>query len=180
MYGLVNKAVEDLVKSNFGEETWEKIKTKAQVKDASFVSMQSYGDHVTYNLVGAATEVLALSAEQVLEAFGEYWVLFTAKEGYGNMLDAAGNNLVDFLQNLDALHVRVGNVMPELKPPSFECTDITSNSLQLHYFSDREGLTAMVVGLVKGLGKRFNTPCEVQVLGSKSTGEDHDIFEVKW
>ncbi len=180
MYGLVNKAVEDLVKTNFGEASWEQIKAKAQVKEPSFVSMQSYSDDVTYNLVGAATEVLNLTAEQVLETFGEYWVLFTAKEGYGSMLDAAGNNLVDFLQNLDAMHVRVGNVMPELKPPSFECSDITSNSLQLHYFSDRAGLAAMVVGLVKGLGKRFNTPCEVQILASKSAGEDHDIFEVKW
>lgn len=180
MYGLVNKAVEDLVKTNFGELAWEQIKTKAKISETSFVSMQAYDDHMTYDLVGAATEVLGLSAEQVLEAFGEYWVLYTAKEGYGSILDAAGNNLVDFLKNLDALHVRVGSLMSELQPPSFECSDITSNSLQLHYFSDRAGLAAMVVGLVKGLGKRFNTPCEVSVLSSKSTGADHDIFEVKW
>ena len=31
MYGLVNRAVEDLVCTNFGEETWEKIKEKAGV-----------------------------------------------------------------------------------------------------------------------------------------------------
>lgn len=180
MYGLVNKAVEDLVKGNFGEEAWLKIKEKAQVNEGAFVSMKSYHDDVTYSLVGAATEVLGLSAEQVLEAFGEYWVLYTAKEGYGDMLNAAGNTLVEFLQNLDALHVRVGNIMPDLRPPSFECTDITANSLQLHYFSDRAGLSSMVVGLVRGLGKKFNTPCEVVLVSDRNKGEDHDIFEVSW
>ncbi len=180
MYGLVNKAVEDLVKNNFGEAIWLEIKEKAEVKENTFVGMQSYHDGITYRLVGAASQVLGLSAEQVLETFGEYWVLYTAQEGYGEMLDAAGKNLVEFLQNLDALHVKVGNLMSELRPPSFECSDITDRSLVLHYFSEREGLAPMVVGLVKGLGKKFNTPCQVNWVGSKKTGEDHDIFEVAW
>lgn len=180
MYGLVNKAVEDLVSKNFGVDKWEEIKSKAAVKEASFTSMQSYPDHVTYDLVGAATEVLGLTAEQILEAFGEYWVLYTAQEGYGDMLDKAGKSLPEFLKNLDALHVRVGNVMPELQPPSFECSDETSNSLHLHYYTERAGLSPMVLGLVKGLGKRFNTPCEVEQIAVMGEAEDHDIFKVTW
>lgn len=180
MYGLVNKAVEDLVKTNFGEETWEKIKAKASVNEATFASMQSYPDNITYNLVGAATEVLGISAAQVLETFGEYWVLYTAQEGYGDMLNMAGKSLPEFLQNLDMLHVRVGNLMPQLQPPSFECEDITDNSLTLHYFSDRPALAPMVVGLLKGLGKRFNTPCEVAIVESRDNGHDHDVFAITW
>ncbi len=180
MYGLVNKAVEDLVKTNFGEAIWEEIKAKASVKETAFSSMQPYPDSITYNLVGAATEVLGLTAAQVLETFGEYWVLFTAQEGYGDMLNMAGKTLPEFLQNLDMLHVRVGNLMTDLKPPSFECENITENSLTLHYFSDRPALTPMVVGLVKGLGKRFNTPCEVAILESRDTGHDHDVFAITW
>jgi hypothetical protein len=180
MYGLVNKAVEDLVRTNFGEETWLKIKAESQVTQETFIGMQSYPDGVTYDLVGAACKVLGASAEQILEAFGEYWVLYTAKEGYGDMLNMAGHTLPEFLRNLDALHVRVGNLMPELRPPSFECEDIADNALHLHYFSDRDGLAPMVVGLVKGLGKRFNTPCTVVQIAHKANGADHDVFSVEW
>jgi hypothetical protein len=31
MYGMVNKAVEEMVISQFDEETWEKIKVKAAI-----------------------------------------------------------------------------------------------------------------------------------------------------
>jgi hypothetical protein len=41
-------------------------------------------------------------------------------------------------------------------------------------------LTPMVFGLIRGLGKRFNTPAIVTVLDSKSQGADHDSFLVKW
>ncbi len=49
--------------------------------------MKPYPDDLTYKLVGAACEVLNASAEDVLKAFGEYWILFTAEKGYGEMLN---------------------------------------------------------------------------------------------
>jgi hypothetical protein len=55
-----------------------------------------------------------------------------------------------------------------------------SNSLLLHYKSERDGLSPMVVGLTKGLGKRFNITCLVKQIEFKSKGADHDIFRVNW
>ena len=93
MYGLVNKAVEELVCSRFGEEAWETIKRKAGVEIDAFVSMDSYPDDVTYKLVAAASEVLAMPSDDILKAFGEYWVLYTAREGYGELLKMSGKSL---------------------------------------------------------------------------------------
>jgi hypothetical protein len=31
MYGIVNKAIEDLVTENFGEEKWQEVKAKSGV-----------------------------------------------------------------------------------------------------------------------------------------------------
>jgi hypothetical protein len=84
MYGLVNKAIEDMVCDRFGEETWEEIKKKAQLDVDVFISMDGYPDDVTHRLVKAASEILAISSSEILQAFGEYWVLYTAKEGYGD------------------------------------------------------------------------------------------------
>jgi hypothetical protein len=180
MYGLVNKAVQDLVTKQFGETKWAEIKAKAGLDDETFVSMNSYDDSVTYGLVGAASEVLGMSPAAILEAFGEYWTLYTAKEGYGELIKMSGGNLVEFMKNLDNLHARVGLSFPDLKPPSFQVTDLTSDSLNLHYRSERQGLGPLVAGLIRGLGKMFNTEVEVALLESRESGSDHDVFGVKY
>ena len=46
MYGLVNKAVESLVLSKFGQDTWDIICEKANIS-GPIISMKSYDDQVT-------------------------------------------------------------------------------------------------------------------------------------
>jgi len=180
MYGLVNKAVEDLVCSKFGQDAWDEIKQKAGVDEELFISMDAYPDDITYNLVGAASEVLGLTPAQVLEAFGEYWVVHTAQEGYGDLLKLGGDSLPTFLQNLNTLHSHVSVVFPHLKPPSFECTDVSDTSLRLHYHSSRAGLAPMVIGLVKGLGTMFATEVTISQTCSREEGAPHDEFLVRY
>ena len=101
MYGLVNQALEDFVREGFGDAAWNTIRDGAGVSQDMFVSMDSYPDYVTYKLVGVAAEVLGLDAAQILERFGEHWVLYTAQAGYGEMLAMFGSDLRAFLFNLD-------------------------------------------------------------------------------
>ena len=77
MYGIVNQAIRDLVVDQFGIDKWSQIKELSGIHYDFFVSNEAYEDNITYELVGAASEVLQISSEQVLEAFGEYWVLKT-------------------------------------------------------------------------------------------------------
>ncbi len=174
MFGLVNKGLEDMVCSQYGEEIWEEIKSKAEVEIEAFISMDAYPDDITYRLVDAASVVMKIPATDILEAFGRYWILFTATEGYGSLMEMAGDNLPEFLQNLDNLHARVGLSFPNLQPPSFLCSDLEVQSLKLHYYSDRPGLTPMVVGMLKGLGEKFDTEVDIQLTNSKSQGNDHE------
>jgi hypothetical protein len=175
MYGLVNKAVVDLVVSKFGQDTWNAIKKKAEVDNDVFVSMDAYPDDITYRLVGAASEVLKIPPEAVLEAFGEYWVLYTAAEGYGPMLEASGKTLREFLENLDALHARVAVMMPDLRPPRFRLKPVDDTTMTLEYHSTRQGLAPMVVGLLKGLAVRFNTSINI----SHASRDGHEEFTIR-
>ncbi len=180
MYGLVNKAVEGLVVENYGDETWEAIKTKAGINIDLFVSNESYDDSVTYDLVGAAVEVLDAPAEVILEKFGIYWITKVAAESYGELMNAGGKNLTDFLQYLPNFHTRVAMIFPKLQPPRFEVSDVTENSLKLHYHSHRPGLQAFVVGLMKGLGQRFNQDVKIHLEETVSEDPVHDIFFIEW
>jgi hypothetical protein len=180
MYGLVNKAIEELVVTNYGEDKWEAIKTKAGVDVEVFVSNEGYPDDITYSLVGAASEVLGAPARDILIAFGEHWVLKTASHSYGAMMRSGGQSLKEFLINLPNFHTRVQMIYPKLQPPRFECTDVGEDSLTLHYHTHRPGLADFVVGLVQGLGKLYHTPANATLLASKAAGADHDIFDVRW
>ena len=180
MYGLVNKALEELVIANFGEEKWERIKALAGVDHDVFISTDAYPDEETFRLVGAASTVLDMSAEQLLIGFGEHWVLNTASASYGPMMKSAGKSLKEFLINLPDFHTRVAMIFPDLQPPRFECSDVTDESLILHYFTHRSGLTPFVVGLVQGLGKLYQTPTTAELVAAKADGADHDVFMVRW
>lgn len=178
MFGLVNKGLEDMVCSQYGEEIWEEIKSKAEVEIEAFISLDVYPDDITYRLVDAASVVMKIPATDILEAFGRYWILFTATEGYGSLMEMAGDNLPEFLQNLDNLHARVGLSFPNLQPPSFLCSDLEAESLKLHYYSERPGLTPMVVGMLKGLGEKFGTEVDVQLTHTKAQGNDHEEVSI--
>jgi len=178
MYGLINRAVEQMVTSKFGPETWAEVRSRAGLDDEGFLALRLYPDDVTYRLVGAASEVLNLPAATVLEAFGEYWVLETAQASYGELMKMSGRSLPDFLQNLDHMHTRLGMTFKEMRPPSFECTDITDQSLVLHYHSTRSGLLPFVVGRVKGLGQCYQTAATVDIPQSREQGADHDTLRV--
>ena len=178
MYGLVNKAVEDLVCSRFGEETWAQIQDRAGVDVVGFVSMEPYPDEITYKLVAAASEVLGAPVSALLEAFGEHWILYTAREGYGELISMFGTSLREFLGNLDNMHMRVGLSFPQLRPPSFIVRDVAPGVVELEYHSSREGLAPMVVGLLKGLGKSFDVAVRVEHVHGRERG-GFDLFRLE-
>ena len=155
MYGMVNKAVKELVSEQFGIEKWEKIRAKANAPD-DFVGFQSYDDSLTYNLVGAAVEVLEIPGEKILFAFGEYWVMKIAAVSYGDLMASTGTGFTSFLENIDGMHSRIKATMPDLNPPSFRVKRLEENKIQIDYFSNREGLLPFVEGLLSGLGTYYN------------------------
>ena len=180
MYGLVNKAVEDLAVQLGGSALWAAIVERAGLERPVFVAMEPYDDDITFRLVEAASGILGLSKDEVLEAFGEHWILYTGREGYGPMLSAMGATLPQFLGNLDGMHSRMAVSMPALRPPSFECEVIDGQSLLVRYWSERVGLAPMVTGLLKGLGARFDLEVVVTRTTPRPPGADHDTFLVTY
>ena len=183
MYGLVNKAIEDLVISLAGEETWLEIVRRAEVDVVTFVSLDSYSDDVTFALVEAASAVLGEPAEAILESFGEHWVRYTGREGYGHLMKAYGSDVASFLRNLDAMHARVALTMPDLRPPSFRIEQDGAEPhgaerFLVHYHSTRSGLAPMVTGLLRGVGALFDQQVDVQRRARGEDGADHDVFAV--
>ncbi|MEI8297041.1 MAG: heme NO-binding domain-containing protein [Pseudomonadota bacterium] len=180
MYGLVNKALCEMLTRSHGAATWEQIRVKAGVDVEVFISMDGYPDAITYQLVGAASEVLGEEVDKLLYAFGRHWVLDTAAQHYGHLLQSGGRSFREFLLALPNFHARVSLMMPQLVPPEFACSDIGERTLHLHYRSQRPGLVPFVEGLLDGLGELFHVKVHSRRMPVLSEGPGHAVLHVEW
>ncbi len=178
MYGMVNRAIMDLVLANWDQATWETICDRAGLTSTKFANTTVYDDAVTYSLVSAASEVLDLDTEAVLENFGRHWILYTGREGWGPLFDMAGDDLRTFVEGLDAMHARVQASMPDCRMPSFSVVADPDGPLEVGYRSEREGLGAMVGGLLAGLAEHFDERWDIERTGTVDN-EGSEVFKLR-
>jgi hypothetical protein len=179
MYGLVNRAVQELVTKNHGEDVWLRIRKQANVDAPSFLRLTQYPDEVTYALVGAASAELGVPASDLLREFGRSWIGFAMREGYQEMFRVSGKDLRSFLANLDNLHARLSMTFVGMDAPSFVVKDQGPDEMQVHYYSSRPGLAPFVQGLLEGLGPVFRCEVQATIESTRADGHDHDTFHVR-
>ena len=179
MYGMVNDAVRTFIVKHHGEDAWAKICDDADVTTREFEQLLTYDDDITYRLVGAISKHLGADASAVLEVFGQYWPEYAKGTAVGNMIKFGGESFIDTLESLDEMHQRVKIAMPDLRPPSFELEAVDEQNYRLHYFSEREGLAPMVVGLLHGLAVQHEISIEVEHTEKKGVSGDHDVFGIR-
>ncbi len=177
MYGLVNKAIQDLVVSSCGEDAWLRIKKKAGIAALEFVEVSNYDDDLTYSLVSISSAELDIPADQILFDFGRHWILFTGREGWDSLFSLGGDSVKAFLLDLDNLHARVQVAMPEARMPRFSVFE-TENGLEVQYRSDRDGLAPMVSGMLSGLAERFNERWEIEHTNHRAQ-QGFDTFQLR-
>uniref|UniRef100_A0AAY4ABR0 Guanylate cyclase soluble subunit beta-1 n=1 Tax=Denticeps clupeoides TaxID=299321 RepID=A0AAY4ABR0_9TELE len=113
--------------------------------------------------------------------FGKMFFEFCQESGYDTILRVLGSNVREFLQNLDALHDHLGTIYPGMRAPSFRCTDAEKgNNLILHYYSEREGLQDIVIGIIKTVAQQIHgTEIEMKVVQQKGEECDHIKFLIE-
>lgn len=111
--------------------------------------------------------------------FGEQFLLWCHESGYEKTLQLLGRSLMDFLENLDALHDHLAVIYPQMKAPSFRCVE-QDGILHLHYYSERSGLSVIVQGIVKSVARElYGTEVRVECIHLEQTGgQNHAEFVV--
>ncbi|XP_075448078.1 guanylate cyclase soluble subunit beta-2-like isoform X3 [Ascaphus truei] len=182
-YGFINTCLKSLVIEKFGEDIWEQLKAVAQVQD-TFMTFEVYDDVITMRIIKEACRMLNVSEEDVLKLFGEHFFFFCKQSGYDQMLRTLGGNLMEFIENLDALHRYLALSYEEMNAPSFRLEKKDDGTMLLHYFSDRQGLCHIVPGIIECVAKDFfNSDVTMQIIyqsqEKERTGKkEHVIFEV--
>lgn len=179
VYGLINKALRDVVVAGVGQDGWTRVCRKCGSEEYFFIAFEQYPDELTYSLAGAAASELGVSIDLLLEQVGEYWSQFTVQEGYGHLLDLVGKDFDTVISRVDELHARLMVTMPELRPPSFRYNKREDGTIVVQYTSHRPGLSSLVVGLLRGLARHFGQTAVVVQTIHRNESQDYDEFEVK-
>ncbi|CDQ84172.1 unnamed protein product [Oncorhynchus mykiss] len=107
------------------------------------MTYEIYDDVITLRLVQEACTMLDMPSEVVLKLFREYFFSFCKMAGYDTMLRTLGGNLVEFIENLDALHSYLALSYQEMNAPSIRVEKNDDGRMLLHYYSDRKGLQCL-------------------------------------
>jgi hypothetical protein len=178
MYGLLNRAIKDLVETKYGPQAWIDIAGRVGPEALDFIAMKMYPDELTYDLVRVVAEVSGLTQHQVMDAFGEHWVTYTGHVGHGDIISIMGNDTITFLRNLDAMHSRLMSIYTELEPPKFLIYDKGDGVYDMEYHSHRPGLWPVVVGMVRGLSAMMRQQVSVRLVRAKTEPIGYDTFEL--
>jgi hypothetical protein len=160
MKGTIVKCLEELVITQFGRDKWEKSLSDIGL-DAStvFWPRADIDDGQVLKLVGALCGNLDISLPQAADAFGDYWVNVYSQKMYPLYYERNATAR-DFLLDMDTVHTEMTRSMQNARPPKFEYEWKDEKTLVMHYKSHR-GLLDFVVGLVRGVGKRYDEALQV-------------------
>ncbi|KAK7102525.1 guanylate cyclase soluble subunit beta-2-like [Littorina saxatilis] len=187
MYGQIHCVIRDLVLSLFGNDKFQEVLEACPLnEDEHFMVFKQYPDSLTFALIDAVSERTKLHRDDVLKAFGKFFLTYCMKHGYDKMLRTMGADLVAFIQNLDSLHSLLSLSYKGIVAPSFSCFEDADGMLELHYYSSRPGFYPVCIGLMEAVGKElFNQHATVTVLsyGEEEIGNGrimyHTVMKVK-
>lgn len=188
-FGIINQCIEMLVSDKFGMDKWHAVKEKAgltDVDDGDFLDSHQYDQDITYQLVGAIVEILDITAEQALEATGDFFVSeYLPRKGYIPLVRSQAPTLRGLFAALNRMHSHLNSThLPGLAPPCFKTqiwSEDSENMFLVHYWSYRPGLTPLVRGTIIGAARSlFQMKAEVEVVESTSNkGLAYTVFQVK-
>lgn len=170
MKGVIVNCLRDLVTNKFGKDKWEAVLEDAGFdKSASFLVTQNIRDEEVMKLIGSICKVQNITLLDAADAFGEHWSCTYAPNIYKPYYRGA-TSAREFLLKLDEIHRMTTESIPDAKPPRFEYSCPTPNTLLMKYKSHRS-LIDFLVGLVKGVGKYFREDLQV-------TKQDNNTIKV--
>ena len=105
MHGLIHMELQRFVEAGFGKEAWTTLAERAELGTEVFSPLVSYPDEQIVRLVLEAEKLTGLSAQKLLESFGEFLVP-TYLSLYGKLLKPDWRTL-EVLENTEETIHRV-------------------------------------------------------------------------
>lgn len=165
MKGTIVKCLEEVVKKNHGEEKWEDILEACGMDPYHIFSvMDDVPDEAIVAAIGKAAEIIGVSQQEVMDAFGVHWSAVYAPRVYEVYYEKATSTR-QMLMAMAGVHEQVTRRIENARPPKFTYEEHGPDGLRMTYASPR-GMVALMPGLVRGMAQYFNEQVDVGLSGN--------------
>ncbi len=161
MKGTVHKCIEKLITEKFGQEKWQEcLRYIGLDEDHFFMINDDVDEALTMKLVTEAIPKLCnLSLQQVLDAFGQYWINDYASKVYAPYFEGCKSSK-DLILKLDFVHKSLTEKIPNARPPRLTYEWVNTNTLAVTYLSER-GLIDLFISIAKGVGTYYKEDLKI-------------------
>jgi hypothetical protein len=167
MLGSIVNCLEQLVRSDHGDEQWERLlKTSGLPDTQRFYSHRVVDDEVVRSLFSSYVTVFECTEEELFDAFGKAWMAYAAYHYFAffNRHKSAR----DFLLDMSRTHEKITDRVDHAMPPHFHYEEKEDGSLLMTYDSPRN-LHKLWIGLIKGVGHHFKEELRIERVAENTT-----------
>jgi predicted hydrocarbon binding protein len=173
--GIVFNLLEEVVRVEYGEDTWDQLLDAAGT-DGAYTSLGSYDDDELMRLVAAASAALGISPPEVVRWFGRKAVRLLA-EKYPRFFEPHTSTRPFLLTLNNIIHPEVRKIYPGADVPVFDFDSSDEDELVLGYRSDRK-LCSLAEGLIEGAADHFGETANLKHERCMANGDDKCVIRV--
>ena len=177
MKGIVFNLLEELVRRDHGETTWDALLESAGL-DGAYTSLGSYADEELIKLVAAASKALQKSPGTILRWFGRNAMPLLA-EKYPSFFSSQSSARRFLLTLNEIIHPEVRKLYPGAVVPVFDFDSTSPDILLVGYKSERK-LCALAQGFVEGAADHYGEELAFEHLHCMHRGDDKCVFGIQF
>jgi len=177
MKGIVFNLLEEVVRREYGEDTWDDLLSAARLEGA-YTSLGTYPDDHLGQLVAAASAALHQPGAAVIRWFGRSALPLLAQK-YPDFF-AGHTSARPFVLTLnDIIHPEVRKLYPGALIPEFDFDTSSEEVLVMGYRSPRK-LCALAEGLIEGAAAHYQEKVLIAQPQCMLRGDEQCVFHLSF
>ncbi|MEE9429167.1 MAG: heme NO-binding domain-containing protein [Paracoccaceae bacterium] len=165
MHGLINWSIQRFVCETYGQSDWDQIARDARIDSAGFEALMTYEDHITFDVIAAASKHLEKPQDTFLVDLGIFLCSHPNLEAVRRLLRFGGETFSDFLCSMDDLADRVHLALPNLEIPTIDLRLTTPGNVTMRCSSDHTGFGHVMVGILQAMADDYGMLALIEHMG---------------
>lgn len=175
MKGIIFNLLEEVIRREYGEDTWDALLEAAQV-EGGYSSLANYPDEELMKLVAAASAALNTSADTIVRWFGRNALPLLA-ERYPEFFIPHTSTRPFLLTLNDIIHIEVRKLYPGADVPVFDYDTSSQEVLVMGYKSPRR-LCALAEGFIEAAAAHYGEEVTLDQLKCMIRGDEKCLLRI--
>lgn len=175
MKGIIFNLLEEAVRQDHGERTWDLLLKQAEL-DGAYTSLGNYPDEHLGRIVAAASAALKTTPDNVVRWAGRKVLPLLAKR-YPKFMESHRTTRAFLLTLNNLIHPEVRKLYPGADAPNFDF-DTTSPELLVMRYRSKRKLCSLALGMIESAAMHFGEEALIEHPHCMKSGADCCEFRI--